>query len=79
MSKNSYLLRSLSSANLDFLLEEERNLQVRKDLIEEMLSGEEYQWKNSIEKRIWKNVARGILKEHIAGNKSILSEACFEM
>ncbi len=39
--------------------------------------GSDYKWENDVERRIWTGVARDIMSEHLAGKKTVLSEACF--
>jgi hypothetical protein len=52
----------------------EERIQLLENMIRE---GQDYVWSNDAERRIWRRVAIDILKEHIAGKKTTLSEACF--
>lgn len=50
----------------------------RIELLSQMIrEGSDYRWQNDIERKIWTEVADDILRDHLCGKKTIVSESCF--
>ena len=57
-----------------YAVKREQKIEFLSQMIRE---GSDYEWQSDIERKIWTEVADDILRDHLRGKKTIVSESCF--
>ena len=57
-----------------YAVKREQKIEFLSQMIRE---GSDYEWQSNIERKIWTEVADDILRDHLRGKKTIVSESCF--